>query len=472
MNFDTLRASLASFFAINDVIVQFVHGQVFLILGVAMGLQFRQRSALELSRALPWLSAFAVLEAISTWGNSFIPIQTQLLSRETIEALRLLQIACHVLSFSALLGFGLQLIDLRLPQSAAVILPAAVAVAGISTIALYRVSGTGVPDDVINARIEAFMRYTVCLPAALRVAFGLRAQAIRLVGPFNVATVIRSLRVAGYAFVFYALVEGVLVPRVVGLPSQWLSDQTLMDWTGVPIGVVRALVGAVLLVFFFRAIEVFRLEAERAAQVLRAQQDLVTERERISRDLHDGTIQGIYAAGLMLEGVKGVAQKDPASVPERVDAVNALLNRTISDVRGYIYDLRASAADEDLARGLLDIVTEHRMRTGLATDWDVQGKPQWRVMPERRQHVYQVAREALSNVVRHAGANRARVMLTYGESVQLTVADNGTGAVPISGGVGRGMRNMRERAALLDGELIVDAKPGEGTRITLTIWPN
>lgn len=472
MNLLSLRDWLASFFAINDVIVQFVHGQIFLVLGVAMGLQYRQRSALELSRALPWLSAFAVFEALSTWGNSFIPIQTQLLDAETIEWLRVLQLMTHVLTFASLLGFGLQLVDRWLPPTAVYTLPFGVIVAGISLIALYQSAGAPGSYAVINSRIEAALRYVICLPAALLVALGLRQQAFRLVSPYNSAAIVGSLRVAGFAFLFYAFVEGVLVPRVQGLPSQWLSDATFFQLTGVPIGIARAFVGAALLFSFFRAIEVFRLEADRAAQAFQAQQYLVNERERISRDLHDGTIQGIYAAGLMLEGMKGAVGRDPAVMGAQVDAINVVLNRTISDVRGYIYDLRAGVADEDLARGLLDIVTEHRMRTGIQMAWRVDGRPDWTVTPERRQHVYQVAREALSNVSRHANATQVDVQLHYGPTLELTVADNGSGAIPLISGVGRGLRNMRERAALLKGDLQIYGDPGQGTRVTLKIWPN
>ena len=452
----SFRETVSTFFAINDVIVQFVHGQVFLVLGVAMWLQWRQRSELDLSRALPWLAAMSLFEALATWGNSFIPIQQQLLTAETIESLRLLQLFVQLMCFASLLGFGLKLNQPPLKPKLEWILPIAVIATGTFVILVGRTLGAG-PYDALNHSLEAGLRYLVAFPAALLVAYGLRQQAGRLLGPLHIQRIVRALRVAGTAFLVYAVVEGLLVPRSALPPSLLLNEQSLFVASGIPIGIVRAFVGGIILLFFFRAMEVFRLEADSAAQALNQQQALILERERISRDLHDGTIQSIYAAGLMLEGVNGA------------QAVQALLNKTMSDVRGYIYDLRNASADEDLARGLLDIVTEFRMRTGLETEWRVDGKPGPSLDPERRQHVYQITREALTNVSRHAGAKRVKVTLRYGDPLTVGVVDDGSGAIPGETTLGRGLRNMRERARLLGATLHIDAAPGKGTRIDVNI---
>ena len=109
MDWQGILGQIKAVFAVNDMIVQFVHGQVFLILGVTMALQWGQRSKLELARALPWLAAFGLLEAVATWGNGFIPIQTVLLSARVIQDLRFLQLLVYLATFMTLLGFGLKL---------------------------------------------------------------------------------------------------------------------------------------------------------------------------------------------------------------------------------------------------------------------------------------------------------------------------------------------------------------------------
>jgi signal transduction histidine kinase len=85
--------------------------------------------------------------------------------------------------------------------------------------------------------------------------------------------------------------------------------------------------------------------------------------------------------------------------------------------------------------------------------------------------LYQIAREALTNVARHAQARHVAVRLRYGEQqLTLRIADDGVG-FPVSGahGAGRGLKNMRERAQLLEGALVVEGTPKEGVTVVLTM---
>lgn len=474
------------FFAVNDVIVQFIHGQVFLILGVTMALQWRQPSQLELARALPWLAGVGLLEAIATWGNSFIPVQAAIFAPGIIQDLRFMQLLVYLATFMTLLGFGLKLNEPAVSPRVTLYAPLGGFVAFSMALIAQQVIAPG--DSARNAMLEALMRYFVCIPAALLVAYGLRQQATRLVGSLKIERIIGALRIAGGGFLLYALVEGLLVPPLSVFPANWLNSQTVYNAVGVPVGILRAIVGALIAVFFLRAMEVFRIEADRLAQALEREQSLGAERERISRDLHDGTIQSIYAAGLVLDGVRqsidNVANSQHLSEPDsemlgqarvQLDQVMTALNKTIQGIRSYIYDLRTSTADEDMARGLVQIVGEFRNRTGLQTRWHTEGTPAFKLSAEKRQQVYQIVREALSNIARHAGATLVSVDLRYdgcdgnGRAICLRISDNGTGKVPAQGQVGRGLRNMRERAQLLGATLDVEGSVGKGTVVTLVI---
>ncbi len=480
---------LKVFFTINDSIVHFVHGQAFFLLAVMMGVQwFMQRSRLELARALPWLAAFGALEAIAVWGNAFIPLQQRLLPPDTIQNLRFLQLMVHLLTFATLLGFGLRLSEPAMPSWAAVYVPLVVVLVATAILATNRALTSGV-DVVNNATVEALLRYALCLPSALLVAYGLRLQAGRLVGPLKSERLIRVLRVAGFGFVFYALVAGMLVPPAPFFPANTINTELLFETTGVPIGVYRSIVGAVIASFLFLSLDAFRIETDRLAETLQHQQSLMAERERISRDLHDGTIQSIYAAGLMVDDARHTIEQlashahngtNPliARAREQLDAVLAVLNKTNEEVRSYIYDLRRSVAgDEDLARGLLDIVMEFRLRTTITTDWNVEGCGKVTLSPEQRQHVYQIVREALSNIARHASATRAQVELRYDncddrtsrQTIQVRISDNGKGVIQPAMRAGRGLLNMRERAALLNADFNLESEPGKGTTVTLII---
>lgn len=477
---------LRIFFTINDSIVQFVHGQVFFLLGVTMGVQWLlQRSRLELARALPWLAVFGVLEAVAIWGNAFIPLQERLLAPDTIQNLRLLQLMVYLLTFATLLGFGLRLSEPNVPSWAAIYVPLVVVLVATTILFTARALTSGV-DVVGNATVEALMRYAICLPAALLVAYGLRLQAGRLVGPLKNERLIRVLRVAGFAFVFYALFEGVVVPPAPFFPASVINTDWLFAATGVPIGIYRSVVGAVITLFLFLSLNAFRIEADRMSATLQRQQSLIAERERISRDLHDGTIQSIYAAGLMVDDARHSLSQALAHPADRapveqaraqLDSVMTVLNKTNDEIRTYIYDLRRSVSgDEDLTRGLLDIVAEFRLRTAIPVDWSVEGCGNLALSPEQRQHVYQIVREALSNVARHASATRAQVMLKYDDCaedvarrVEVRVSDNGRGAIQPAARPGRGLLNMRERAELLNADIEVLGSPGKGTVVSLVL---
>lgn len=477
---------LRLFFTVNEVIVHFVHGQVFFTLGLMMGVQWLvQRSRLELVRALPWLSAFGVLEAVATWGNVFIPVQERLLPAELIQNLRFVQLLVYLLNFATLFGFGLRLSEPKMPSWAPVYVPLVVVLFGATALATVRAL-TSPSDLAANASIEAILRYGLGLPAALLVAYGLRLQAARLVGPLKSERLVQVLRVAGVGFVFYALFEGVLVPPAPFPPARWLNTGALFELTGVPAGIFRSAVGALIAWFLFRSLEAFRIEADRQSELLRRQQSLIAERERISRDLHDGTIQSIYAAGLVLDDARhALAQAQAAGLDSpalsraqaQVEVVMQMLSKTNAEIRTYIYDLRAAAADDkDLARGLLDLIAEFRLRSRIPIEWHGENCADLELSPEQRQHVYQIAREALSNVVRHSGASCARVALTcqaagkdQGGCLQLEISDNGRGIGAVVAESGRGLSNMRERAALLGGTLEITSASNQGTRVVLTV---
>ncbi len=481
---------IKQFFAANDIIVQFIHGQVFLVLGVTMALQWRQRSQLELAGALPWLAGVGLLEAVATWGNSFIPVQSTLFSTAVILDLRLMQLLVYLATFMCLLGFGLKLHEPDVSPRVTFLVPAV----GFLLLGGLLVSQSlAWPDGIVGgaahfAVAEALMRYFICTPAALLVAYGLRRQSERLVGPLKVGRIIGALRIAGYSFLLYALVEGLLVPPIGAFPADVLNSMTVYNAVGVPVGILRAAVGAVIAYFFFRALEVFRIEYDRLAQDLEREQSLSAERERISRDLHDGTIQSIYAAGLVLDGVRhaidtATAQPDLGEregellgqARVQLDQVMTSLNKTVQGIRSTIYDLRSTTSDEDLARGLVQIVGEFRNRTGVQTRWHAEGRPTYKLTYEQRQQVYQIVREALNNVARHARATQVSVELRYDgcggdeRAICLRVIDNGSGKVPSQGQVGRGLRNMRERAALIGASLDIAGSDGKGTVVTLVL---
>jgi signal transduction histidine kinase len=333
----------------------------------------------------------------------------------------------------------------------------------------------GVPTEQVWLGGEVAVRYGLALPGGLVGALGLRHQTYRTIGRERLSRVKAHLRVAGLALGCFALFGGLIGPSAHFFPANWLNEESLLQATGIPISLLRGLCGIAITYGVVRALGAALGEVERWLESAERMQALARERERIGRELHDGTIQSIYAAGLMLEGARhslGPAVDEPEVARAQLTRAIGSLNQTIQDIRRYIFDLRGEMPDDDLEMGLRKILEDFRVNTLLETEFVVEGEDTARPLgAERRRHIFQIARETLTNVARHAQARRVEVSLRYGANVlQLRISDDGIGlsALPINSR-GQGLRNIRERARLLDGALDLDTAPHEGMTVVLTV---
>lgn len=196
------------------------------------------------------------------------------------------------------------------------------------------------------------------------------------------------------------------------------------------------------------------------------------ERDRIGRELHDGTIQSIYAVGLTVEDAQDLIEDDPATASKRLDDAIEALGQVVRDLRSYIVYLRPQIGPGvGVLEGLERLVAEHRTHTVSDVKLTVEGE---RPVPAPLAwEMLQLARESLSNVARHAGASRVQVHLdTSGPMIQLEIWDNGRGFDPgAKHSTGQGMRNLADRTSHLGGRLRIESQPGAGTRIHFEI-PN
>jgi signal transduction histidine kinase len=226
-----------------------------------------------------------------------------------------------------------------------------------------------------------------------------------------------------------------------------------------------------------RLIELFALHAGIAIENARLHEAVgriavIEERDRIGKDLHDGIIQSMYAVSLSLEDMPELMDEDPAEARARVDRAIDSLHDTIRELRGFIFGLRPELVDRTDLVGLLVALTEQLHQNSLVeVGLD---------LPERlaeppahvRGELLQIAREALSNVARHAGATEATVRLNSdGKDLALEIRDNGRGFESTTAALAGhfGLANMRDRAAALGGTLQVESAAGAGTHIIVRI---
>jgi len=200
-------------------------------------------------------------------------------------------------------------------------------------------------------------------------------------------------------------------------------------------------------------------------QALADRQELavISDRERIARDLHDIVIQRLFATGLQLQSAAAMTG-DPA-VTERLDAAVGDLDDTIKAIRGTIFELQDRRSGS-LRGAVRDLVRTYVPVLGFTPTVRTSGPLDTAVPAELGAQVLAVLREAISNVARHALAEDCQVDVTIGgDRLELRVADDGVGLpdeVSESG-----LRNARRRAADLGGTL--DVSPA-GERGTVLVW--
>jgi len=217
------------------------------------------------------------------------------------------------------------------------------------------------------------------------------------------------------------------------------------------------------------AVENARLydETERKGRELQRLQ-VLEERERIGKELHDGVIQSLFAVGMNLQGL--AASSGDTETAGRLEAAVEDIDRAIRDLRNYIFGLRPGIlADRQLDQALKQMASEFGSRTGIVTVADVDNEAA-SILASRAGDVVQLAREALSNVSRHGDAATCRVSLRRGdEGLVLEIDDDGRGFDVDTTSWGMGLRNLRERVESLGGVLVVESTPGEGTTVRATL---
>lgn len=197
------------------------------------------------------------------------------------------------------------------------------------------------------------------------------------------------------------------------------------------------------------------------------------ERTRLAREIHDTLLQGFTGVSLQLLAAMG-RRDDPVEYEASLDRVVTLAQKTLADARQAVWDMRPPALEgSDFAAALRSALERTVVNHGLGFDYSVRGLPH-ALDPHVETVLFRVAQEAITNVVKHAGAHTVRVALSYDpRSVRLVVVDDGSGFdvdPDLRTYAGHwGLLGMRERASQLRGKLAVRSAPGEGTKIVLRV---
>jgi signal transduction histidine kinase len=269
-----------------------------------------------------------------------------------------------------------------------------------------------------------------------------------------------------------------------------------LEWFGFPIQLLRAAMATIAAIFIIRSLRVFeeanrrrierlqkaqmqerqRLEATRAELLHRTVKAQESERQRIARELHDETGQTLTALGLGLRGLGTTIQTSPQRALEQARQLEALARDGLVELQRLVAGLHPPQLDDlGLLAALRWYAREIQTRYQLDINVTNLGEPV--CLPiEVRTVLFRIVQEAITNIVRHSGADRAEIHLEcLPDLTRVTIRDDGKGFDVQSALSAKnetpcwGLIGMRERAALIGGDCQIYSQPGHGTTIQVCV---
>jgi signal transduction histidine kinase len=210
-----------------------------------------------------------------------------------------------------------------------------------------------------------------------------------------------------------------------------------------------------------------RLEREQEIEAARATAE---EQARIARELHDVVAHALSVIVVQAGAADDAFDRDPHAARSSIRAIDESARSALTDLRRVLGILHDDGPDYEPQAGLerLDWLVESVRATGLAVSLEIEG-PERPLPPSVEMSAYRIVQEALTNSLKHAKAEKVRIRIRYGDTLEVDVRDDGRGATNGAAAPGRGLIGMRERVTLLGGTLTAGPDAGGGYRVQADI---
>jgi signal transduction histidine kinase len=481
---------------VHLVLIFFIYGLAFFSMGLAMLFESGRSPLMADTRVLQPLAFFGFLHGAHEWLEMIIQMGTWL-NLALPAWLGLARLLLLVISFSFLIVFGLRVLRPQQPFSLKVywlgILLGLVYASSLLAVSLYYQAGS----EQWLSFADMLARYFLAVPGAVLAFIAFRYQAGQTVTVGRNALG-RSLLVVGWCFLAYGLTQ-IFVAQLNIFPAQFINSTLFVQWTGLPIQLIRAILAIALTISLMLAINL--AEEERKQQFLAVQrerldaleqirEDLLEresfrrkllqhtviaqedERQRIARELHDETAQLLTAISLNLATLQGWASDRPRVEP-LIDRLQVLIRQMSEGIYRMVHDLRPAQLDDlGLVAALQFLADQAYNNSGVSVTINQYGAYR-RLDPLIETVLFRVAQEALANVLRHAQVASALIELFYEEQhVRLSICDQGIGFdkdADLLPPHGWGLAGMQERAESIGGEFVLRSKPGQGTEVCVIL---
>ena len=488
-------------FEFEIALVFFIYGLAFFSMGLLMALEAGRSPMLAGARSLWLLAFFGFVHGIHEWLEMAVRVQGWF-GLQPVPGVEWLRLGLLALSFSALMAFGLRVLQSQNEHQARLFISV-----GVGLIVLFLllsfVTGLTAQKDSLHylAHIDAISRYVLAVPGAALAALAMMRQmrpASGSGGRQSWAAGKPGLRLdfslAAAGFALYAVTQLFVAPLDF-FPANTINSLAFMNATGFPIQVVRAVLAVAITLGLVRAVQF--AEDERQRQFLDAQQarlealeqvqqdmlarealrqDLLRrvviaqedERARVARELHDETAQYLTALSLDLATMRTLLPGNPKLI-ELLERLQSSCSQMSLGIYRMVHALRPAQLDDlGLPAALEYLADEIQRQTGKPLQLEI-ASPVARLDPLVETAVFRLAQEALSNAVHYAQYRKLSLRLAYTpEWAILQVQDDGIGfdtGESLTPPRGLGLAGMRERANAVGGLLTIESGIGQGTLI-------
>jgi signal transduction histidine kinase len=458
-------------------------------MGLLVAIEGGRSSDERVRKALRPLAGFGLVHAAHEWIEMFGYISTG--SGYGFPApLLIFDLSTLAFSFLSLAAFGgFLLAKDEVAQRVSLLVP--LGLEAVWVFGLVNLKASYSPASLYSA-VDVWTRYSLAIPASVLAAFGLIAQqrAFRRVGLVRFG---QDALWAAVAFVWYGVVGQAFTRASALPPSNIVNEGLFLRLFGFPVQLLRAIVAGIASVYVIRFLHAFQVETDQKIAGLQAdrlresqQREALrgglfrrvvaaqeSERQRMARDLHDETGQALTAIGLGLRGLESRLAQDPEKAVVTLHELQTLTADSLRELQRLMADLRPSHLDDlGLSAALRWYAAKLEERYPLKVRVDIGGTEQ-PITDAAKIATFRIIQEALNNVIRHADARNARIVLDFAdEGVRVSIRDDGSGfdlerlhRTQSAGRPPLGLAGMQERAALLGGVVTVQSEPGQGTLI-------
>ncbi len=485
---------MAEFFIRNIILIYFIYGLSFFMMGLAVMLEMGHSSELDFAQALPPLAWFGLIHGTHEWVEMFLLISPSFAGNPQnswIAPFRLIALAA---SFVMLIAFGARLISG--PSRPSLRWGAIFAVISIWAIGLFELIIAPLPKGDFIVAADVYTRYSLAIPGAALTVWGLLVQRSRF-NQEGMHSFGRDMLIAAVAFGIYGGIGQLFVTSSMIFPSHYLNAMVFLDWFGFPVQLLRAAmaaIGAAAIIHSLRVFEVEnrnriealreaqaaerrRLEATRAELLHRTVSAQELERQRIARELHDETGQTLTALGLGLRALSQTIANNPPRAQEQAKQLEVLSTNGLKELQRLVSGLHPPQLDDlGLIAALRWYASEIQQRYSLKIELNYQSDTFPQLDVEPRIVLFRIAQEAVTNIIRHAEATLAVIDLENPkDEIVMSIKDNGKGFdVQKALRAGNtdpcwGLLGMQERAALVGGSCQISAWSGIGTVVEVRI---